>query len=277
MKKISFLLIASLVILSCKTEPKKSNKSGRNIVIGDTITTKSGLSYIFLKEGNGRKVEYGSRVKVYTDMYVNDIDTALWRTANDKDSVFSFVHTKGSLIKGFNEVHNYLVEGDEVTVIIPHHLAYGEKGRGDVPPNATLTYNPLVVKYVSEPKEMIADTLYIVTKEKGAKEALAFYEEVVNGEAANKYHMELSGLRTLFRNLDKDSLYADSEHIAKHFLATSDDIGLKQMFSGSLSRTLQQQGKYKEAIAIIEPLTKQERNKEYWTKVLADIKEKMKE
>ena len=90
MKKLITLFLISTTILSCKTE----KKSDRNIELGDTITTSTGLKYAFLKEGFGRKVEEGSKVKVYTDLYLNDADTTIWRTAEDKDSVFAFIHKK---------------------------------------------------------------------------------------------------------------------------------------------------------------------------------------
>ena len=102
MKKLLTLFILSALILSCETE----KKSDRNIVLGDTITTTSGLKYIFLKEGFGRKIEEGSKVKIYTDLYLNDADTTIWRTAGDKDSIFPFIHRKTNLIKGFTEIHD---------------------------------------------------------------------------------------------------------------------------------------------------------------------------
>lgn len=274
MKKLNLLLLASIILFSCKSEVKKSD---RNIVLGDTITTKSGLKYIFLKEGNGKKIEPNSKVKIFTDLYLNDADTTIWKTSTAPDSVFAFIHQKTSLIKGFKEVHNYLVEGDEIIAILPDSLAYGAKGRGTVPPKATLVYNPLIVKYVSEPKEIIADTLLTITKDKGADAATAFYEEVSKGQDADKYHLELDDLRSLTTQLERDSLFVELESVSKYFLSKTNDNNSKQNFFYGLATAYFKQGKIKEAIEVVEPLTKQELNKDYWINVLAELNKKLEE
>ena len=95
---------------------------------------------MFLKVGKGRKIEIGSKVKAYYDLYINDADTIDESTSTEKDSIFEFVHGKTPLIKGFSELNNYLIEGDEVIAIIPDSLAYGEES------NETLIYKPYIVK-----------------------------------------------------------------------------------------------------------------------------------
>ncbi|MBR9846702.1 MAG: hypothetical protein GYB35_11650, partial [Algicola sp.] len=76
--KYSILLLA-LVVLSCGND--KKNNHNRNIVLNDTITTSSGLKYIFLKEGFGQKIEDGSKVKAFTELYINDNPEVFWSTA----------------------------------------------------------------------------------------------------------------------------------------------------------------------------------------------------
>jgi len=150
MKNIIFITLIILIVVSCVNN--NSTEDQRNIALNDTITTPSGLKYIFLKKGTGRKIEVGSEVKAYTDLYLNDADTIFWTTAADKDSVFQFIHGKTRLIKGFTELNNYLSEGDEVIAILPDSLAYGKEGRAGMPGGATLIYNPYIVRSVSEPK-----------------------------------------------------------------------------------------------------------------------------
>ncbi len=57
MKNIIFLSLVILMAFSCVNRNK--NEDQRNITLNDTITTESGLKYIFLKEGKGRKIEVG--------------------------------------------------------------------------------------------------------------------------------------------------------------------------------------------------------------------------
>ena len=82
MKNISILLLIVFTALSCSNN--KNHGNNRNIILNDTITTSSGLKYIFLKEGKGRKIEIGSKVKAYMDLYINDADTIFWTNQQKK-------------------------------------------------------------------------------------------------------------------------------------------------------------------------------------------------
>ena len=268
MKKISLLLVASIFLFSCKSEQKKSE---RNIVIGDTITTPSGLKYIFLKKGNGRKIEEGSKVKVFTDLYLNDADTTIWKTSDAPDSLFSFIHQKTSLIKGFKEVHNYLVEGDEIKAILPYHLAYGEKGDREIPPKATLVYNPLIVKFVSKPKEVLTDTLKAINKIDGIKKVIQFYENA----SSDKYHSDIEDVLGVLNEFRKDSAYASLNAFSDYLLPKIKSESTKQTLYFYKVLSLNSQKKYNDAFEIVEPLTKQKLNKNYWVGMLADLKKKL--
>lgn len=270
MKKLSLFLLAIITITSCE----KSMKSERGIVVGDTITTASGLKYIFLKEGKGNKIKAGSKVKVYTDLYINDADTTIWTTATAKDSTFNFIHQKTSLIKGFTELHDYLYEGDKVIAILPDSLAYGTRGSGqNVPPNATLIYNPLVVKYVSEPKESMVDTLLSISRSEGVKSAIQFYEAQVNNK---EYHSDIDDIMDILPEYNKDSLFDASMEFASYFKEKVNDPDLKQMFTYYEVNSLAAQKKFKEAIKLVQPLTQQKLNKSYWEGVLKNLQSSIK-
>lgn len=268
MKKLITLFLISATILSCKTE----KKSDRNIVIGDTITTSTGLKYAFLKEGFGRKIEEGSKVKVYTDLYLNDADTTIWKTSDTPDSLFTFIHKKTSLITGFTELHNYLREGDEVIGILTHQLAYGEKGRGSVPPKATLVYNPLIVKSVSKSKEVLTDTLVAITKKDGIEKTIQFYENA----SSDKYHTEIEDVLDVLNEFRKDSSYVSLEKFSDYLFPKIKDENTKQSLYYFRALSLENQGKIKEAIQIVEPLSKEKLNQQYWVNSLKSLKEKLK-
>ncbi len=270
MKNTILLLIVITLLFSCKSEPKET---GRAIVIGDTITTKSGLSYIFLKQGKGRKIESGSKVKVFTDLYLNDADTTIWKTSDAPDSLFSFIHQKTSLIKGFIEIHNYLVEGDEIIAILPDSLAYGEKGSGSVPPKATLVYNPLIVKYVSEPKEVLSDTLVTITKNDGIEKAIQFYENA----SSDKYHSDIEDVLEVLNEFRKDSAYASLNEFSDYLFPKIKNEYTKLTLYYYKVLSLYSQGKYEEAVEIVEPLTKQEVNTGFWVDLLSTLNKKLEE
>ena len=266
MKNILILLLIVLAGLSCSNNKKDGHN--RNIILNDTITTSSGLKYIFLKEGRGRKIEIGSQVNAYYDLYINDSDTIAETTATEKDSIFEFIHGISPLIKGFSELNNYLVEGDEVIAILPDSLAYGEES------NETLIYNPYIIKYVQEPKEMLYDTLYTITTTQNAKKAIKLYEKVLTTDLKDNYHTFIDQMIILLTELKKDSLHSESEYLADYFSKKTEDDFMSEYFLSFKLTALEGQGKYEEAIALIEPLVEKGNYKELWQKHLNRIKER---
>ncbi|MBE9490956.1 MAG: FKBP-type peptidyl-prolyl cis-trans isomerase [Bacteroidetes bacterium] len=273
MKNVSIISLMLFSLLSC-SEGKK-NVENRNITLNDTVTTSSGLKYIFLKEGKGRKIEVGSKVKSYIDLYINDADTIFWTTSTDKDSIFQFIHGKTSLIKGFSELNNYLVEGDKVIAILPDSLAYGKEGRNGVPPGASLIYNPYIVKFVSMPKKVLTDTLFYLASTMDEKASIDFYEQVMASELKVDYHTELGDIIDLLAKLNKDSLYIETLSLSDYFIDKTGDDALLQSVKYYKLVALDAQGKYQEAIALVEPLTKQVSNQEYWKTTLKELQEKL--
>jgi hypothetical protein len=269
MRKLSILLLAIVTLNSCNKEVKKST---RNIVAGDTISTGSGLKYILLKEGSGRKIEEGSKVSVFTNLYLNDDTNVFWTTSTAKDSSFTFIHGKTPLVTGFSELHENLYEGDEVVAIIPYQLAYGPRKSRGIPAKSTLIYDPLVVKSVSEPKEMIADTLYTITKEESIVKAIAFYDNASD----SVFHKDFNLIPSFLRKLSSDTLFVEVETFCKIFKKKAINDEDKQQFSYYQILALEKQGKIKEAIEILEPFTKEKGNEAYWKKYLTTLQAQLK-
>ena len=113
----------------------------RKIIAGTSSLIKtlpSGLSYIVTRRGEGRQPMPGEKVIVhYTGVMTNGVkfDSSL-----DRGRPFAFELGKGQVIKGWDEGIGKLRVGDQATFIIPPQIAYGEKGRGPIPPNATLIF-----------------------------------------------------------------------------------------------------------------------------------------
>ena len=101
-------------------------------------TLPSGLSYIITRLGEGRLPLPGEKVIVhYTGVMTSGVkfDSSL-----DRGQPYAFELGKGRVIKGWDEGIGKLRVGTQATLIIPPQLAYGEKGRGPIPPNATLIF-----------------------------------------------------------------------------------------------------------------------------------------
>ena len=111
----------------------------------DTVFCESGLKYVRLKEGDGKKPIEGQRVKVsYVGKFLNgEIFQAL-----EKGDVFMFKIGDPGIIKGWNEGFQLMRQGEKGVLIVPPFLGYGSKGVKDpeevkeymVPPNSTLVF-----------------------------------------------------------------------------------------------------------------------------------------
>ncbi len=122
--------------------------------------TASGLQYMIVEKGTGKKPAAGTQVYVsYSGFFDNGTGT-LFDSCNaevakacgnyipQKDAAHAYVPfpftigTKTGLIPGFIESLELLSFGDKAVVFIPSHLAYGEKGmpRGGIGPNANLIF-----------------------------------------------------------------------------------------------------------------------------------------
>ncbi len=273
MKNIIFLCFTVIMLSSCGSD--KQNKHNRNIILNDTITTPTGLKYLFLEEGTGQKVEDGSKVKAFTNLYINDNPEIFWTTSSDKDSVFAFIHGKTNLIAGFDELNSYLVEGDKVIAILPDSLAYGKQEKNGVPAGSTLIYNPYEVRNVSKPRELLRDTLHSLASNNSAQSAIELYDNILNSNLKDQYHTDVEDLAQLVLDLNKDSLYSESEELANHFLNITKDDDMKQSFSFYKLLALESQGKFEEALQLVEPLSKQVTNQVWWHNKMMELKNKV--
>ena len=81
-----------------------------------------------------REAEFGDRVTVAYEGRFDD------GTVFDQSRRATFT-LDGSLIVGFREAVVGMRVGETKTVVIPPERAYGERGQGVIPPNATLTFD----------------------------------------------------------------------------------------------------------------------------------------
>jgi peptidylprolyl isomerase len=121
---------------------RRTSKSSRKPVTPPASnlmkTLPSGLSYIITRRGEGRQPLAGERVQVnYTGLLSSGVK---FDSSYDRGRPFTFPLGKGQVIKGWDEGIAKLHVGDQATFIIPPEIGYGEKGRGPIPPKATLIF-----------------------------------------------------------------------------------------------------------------------------------------
>lgn len=125
----------------------------------DTLTTESGLKYVYIHHGTGEVTKTHRLILVhYTGTF---LDGKKFDSSRDRNTPFSFILGEKQVIKGWDEGISLLRIGDRVTFIVPYQLAYGEKGRGMIPPKSTLVFDVEVLDMKEKSLGMIVkDILY---------------------------------------------------------------------------------------------------------------------
>lgn len=125
-------------------------------------TLASGLQIFTITEGTGDKPKIGETANLYYAGYFEDgrlfdsnVETVstLFGQFNPNrkaqggyDTMPMEVSMDAPIIAGFKEAVMNMKTGEKVRVFIPGHLAYGEAGRGQIPPNANLIFDLELVR-----------------------------------------------------------------------------------------------------------------------------------
>ena len=105
-------------------------------------TLPSGLQYLVLKEGNGRRPTATDKVEVH--YHGTLVDGTVFDSSVDRGEPGQFAVNQ--VIPGWTEVLQLMKEGSKWRVVIPSNLAYGQEGRPDIGPNQTLIFEIELLK-----------------------------------------------------------------------------------------------------------------------------------
>lgn len=106
----------------------------------DFDRTDTGLYYKITEEGDGQKAEKGKTVSVHYKGML--LDGTVFDSSFKRNEPIEFSLGIGQVISGWDEGIGLLKVGDKARLIIPPHLAYGDRGAGGViPPKATLIFD----------------------------------------------------------------------------------------------------------------------------------------
>ncbi|MGD2152067.1 MAG: FKBP-type peptidyl-prolyl cis-trans isomerase [Gemmatimonadales bacterium] len=109
-------------------------------VVGDTITTDSGLKYIVIISGDGRRAERYRPVRVHYTGWLED--GTLFDSSVLAGEPAEFELGAGQVITAWDEGVNLMRVGDKWRFIVPPELGYGSRGYpGVIPPDATLIFD----------------------------------------------------------------------------------------------------------------------------------------
>lgn len=109
---------------------------------GITVTA-SGLQYMVLSEGSGRKPKANDTVRCHYEGTL--IDGTIFDSSYRRNAPADF--GLNQVIKGWTEGVQLMSEGAKYRFFIPYNLAYGEMGAGnDIPPYAALIFDVELIK-----------------------------------------------------------------------------------------------------------------------------------
>lgn len=150
MKRITLiplaLILTTLIFTSCEEDTyadwKIINDNWLEVHKTDPgfTETESGLCYKVIHQGYLRKPNSSSYVDVlYTGTYINDV--VFDETKDGK----VFKTNLSSTIQGWIEGITKMNVGGHYVFYIPASLAYGDKGRGSIPPHSVLQFDVTLV------------------------------------------------------------------------------------------------------------------------------------
>lgn len=108
-----------------------------------------GLTARILKNGYGRAAVVGDYADTNVSLWLHDEAAKdrrggfIWESG---DEVFQFQIGAGQVIKGWDLGVPCMLEGEVRELVVPAELAYGARGRGEIPPDATLIFLIELVK-----------------------------------------------------------------------------------------------------------------------------------
>ena len=179
---------------------------------GDTVTTSTGLKYIVIKKGSGKKSETGKFAEVHYTGWL--LDGKKFDSSRDRNETFEFTLGAKQVIKGWDEGVALMRIGDEFRLILPPELAYGENGAGEIiPPNATLVFDVELIG-VHKATKPIIDTLMSIIVNKNVEAAIETYE-ILKYDHEDDYNFKESQLNILGYQLIQLGLNKDAVKIFK--------------------------------------------------------------
>jgi arylsulfatase A-like enzyme len=120
-------------------QPPAAPRAAARPPVGETVTTASGLSYLFTKHGTGTRPQTGDLMIIHGIGRFPD-GKEFWNTRTE-GAPYEYALGVDRVIRGFEEGMREVREGDRIVITMKPELAYGTRGNRDIPPDATLVFD----------------------------------------------------------------------------------------------------------------------------------------
>lgn len=147
-KKLFISLSALSLFLFAASCGNKSNEASAKDPVTDSTpkaeykTTPSGLKYRVLREGNGVSPKATDFVTVHYEGKLTDGNVFDSSYQRGEPATFPL----NGVISGWTEGLQLMKEGSIYELYIPYQMAYGEDGKGPIPPKADLIFIVELIK-----------------------------------------------------------------------------------------------------------------------------------
>ncbi len=146
---LSVCILMTLFIIGCKvqviTEPKEPiEKDEAEVKVEpeyiERETVKGSLEYALIESGDGMNLDSEMHVSLHYIGYLEE-DMSVFDSSHQREEPISFILGRNMVIAGWEKLLPGLKVGDRARLWIPYEEAYGEEGRGPIPPQANLIFD----------------------------------------------------------------------------------------------------------------------------------------
>ena len=113
--------------------------------VEELVETKSGLEVKVLNKGIGLSPKGGQYLYVHYYAVLLDNGTCIGESFT-KGKPLNFTLNKNQVVRGLEEGITHFKKGGKGFVVMPSKMAYGKKGKGDVPKHADLLFYIELIK-----------------------------------------------------------------------------------------------------------------------------------
>jgi peptidylprolyl isomerase len=107
--------------------------------ISGAVEVRAPLRYIDVKVGDGATAQPGQEYTVHYTGWLRD--GTKFDSSVDRNTPFQFVQGRRQVISGWEMGFEGMKVGGKRRLFLPYQFAYGEKGRGKIPPKAELIFD----------------------------------------------------------------------------------------------------------------------------------------